>query len=663
MVAVVPLDSLSEILKRRGILESANDANWEAFEAFGGQGWRYPVFNRAGIAYEQYRWKNADSHGNPKYSWIFTKPAKVRYYLLRDTIDAIKSSEGYCYLASGEPDVLAYRAAGIKNVLCWFDGESSIPETLAEDLSSIGVEVLLHYPDRDLTGMRSCSELFYRLQDTQITYLPCALNHEVEDKGGYDINALWIDSKFDALVFREKLSAAPELDESVLLKYKLVESEKPTVRKSATNETIDASKLPEAFKQRIIQDIESQKGFKRWKANGFANFNCPFHDDQHPSAGYNRDTHNFKCLGGCGEMNAKEYGEKRGIFLRDYYEKPEKKETVVQSTVINSPVQFMSSRDAVIRVVAELNGESIPEHEPMEFPFKIYHQFGGFAQYMWQGKLVYISGVSGGGKTSWGETFANEFLKQGKDVIWFGPEWSADEMVLRNLQRLKGMSVNDFAAMRVFRSYERRGTPLEQCKGHMPAKAAIDRDVSLLENILKWKGEAHYIQPGEFDLNLLLEQIEIKIDCLREQNRQVSALFFDYLQRAPGGGRRDWGWGELVASRVKSLCERKSLFGFMFIQPRKSDSRGTRDGNELNESSGQGISDQQCNLYFTITPIFKDGEKQDFSKVSIVKNSMGRTGWLYQRSPLKHLTWIDEEIPKNKVDTKSYTEATEETPF
>src|SRR5690606_40200788 len=131
---------------------------------------------------------------------------------------------------------------------------------------------------------------------------------DLEDKGGYDINALWIDSKFDSLVFREKLSAAPELDESVLLKYKLVESEKPTVRKSATNETIDASKLPEAFKQRIIQDIESQKGFKRWKANGCANFNCPFHDDQHPSAGYNRDTHIFKCLGGCGEMNAKEYG-------------------------------------------------------------------------------------------------------------------------------------------------------------------------------------------------------------------------------------------------------------------------------------------------------------------------------------------------------------------
>src|SRR5690606_30738034 len=111
---------------------------------------------------------------------------------------------------------------------------------------------------------------------------------------------------------------------------------------------------------------------------------------------------------------------------------------------------------AVIRVVAELNGESIPEHEPMEFPFKIYHQFGGFAQYMWHGKLVYISGESGGGKTSWRETFANEFRKQGKDVIWFGREWAAGEMVVRHLQRLKGMRVNGFAAMRVFRSYERR---------------------------------------------------------------------------------------------------------------------------------------------------------------------------------------------------------------
>ncbi len=132
-----------QMLAERGILEPAEKAGWGP----GGNGWTYAVFDTDGNPVKApdgnpiKRWKNFSSHLTPKYLW---KPAGLkehcpRYYLLPGTKQAILDKGGRVYLASGEPDVLAYHAAGNPNALCWFGGEESTPATLAEDLLKLGV--------------------------------------------------------------------------------------------------------------------------------------------------------------------------------------------------------------------------------------------------------------------------------------------------------------------------------------------------------------------------------------------------------------------------------------------------------------------------------------------------------------------------------------------
>lgn len=652
------------ILEARGIARAADEANWQAQAFAGDDGWSYPVYNSRGEAHPSRRWKNADSHGGRKYAWIPEKPKNGRYYLLPDTLKAIRDTDGVCYLASGEPDVLAYRAAGIKNVISYFDGETSVPDTLVNDLETLGIQMLIYYPDRDKTGLRAAG-LIMRKLDGALSLLVYALPRPVEDKSGYDINKLWIDCGFDVLRFKMALEDCEPIDIDDLTLYGREDYAAAQTPLTPVFTGDSADKLPPRFKETMIRDVESMPGFRRWEGDGWANFRCPLHDDHQNSAGYNRETHSFKCFV-CGNMKAKDYGAQRNIILHDYFDTPLPKpsangvgpapaDSSAKTETAGPIIQFVDSYEVAQEIIAELRGEIIPKSEPMPFPFTIYHEFGGFAEYMWSGKMVYISGVSGGGKTAYGETLQNGFLKMGRDTLWYGPEWKPSEMGYRNLQRHGGISMDTIAAMRIWRADAARGVPIEKRRGQPPPQAAVDDSIAKMQQIGSWAGRAHYVPPGEFDLNQLLDGMEEQVIAKREAGRKVSALFFDYLQRAPKNGKRDWDWGEVVVGRIKGLCERQDLFGFVFVQPNKSDSRKVRDGEQLTEASGQGVSDQQANLYITITSVFdaEGKQKQPFSKVSIVKNSMGKTGYLWQRSPLQHLAWLDEKLETKMIDLNS----------
>lgn len=663
------MTNLRTILEQRGIAQAADEANWSPGTAFGHAGWLYPVYNTQGVMHKARRFKNAESGNGMKYAWTPEKPTAAIYYLLPDTIDAIRAEKGFCYLASGEPDVLAYRAAGIKNVLSWFDGEASVPETLEANLESLGVTTLLYYPDRDKTGLQAAGKILRKL-DGAADFLVYALPADVTESHGYDINKAWIECGFDRARFRQLLMDAPAIDEDDLWLY----GHDQYTPQPALPLAPSSGDLPPAFIEAVLRDVESRAGKRfRWKSSGWSyNIFCPFHEEKEPSAGYNRESNAFKCFR-CGTFNAKEYGEKVGLHLRDFYDKPLPKASTNGTTA--EPVKHVPAELPIIRitdsytaiqeVIEELEGTRVPNSEPLPFPFSIYHEYGGFAHYIWAGKMVYISSVSGGGKTAYLECIGNAFRKRGSDFMVYSPEWQPTEFVLRDLQRYKGMDTEQIAAMRVWRAEERRGVPKERRHGLVPPAAAVEDSLDKLRKLQAWGGRAHYVEPGVYDLNQLLDGIEQSIELKRAAGRDVKAFFFDYLQRAPKSGKRDWDWGEVVAGRVKNLCERLNLFGFLIIQPNKGDSKATRDGDALTEASGQGISDQQANLYITLTPAFdrETGDKKPYSKVNIVKNSMGRTGWFWQKSPLQYLTWLDERVEMKTIDLRSLTSEPEETPF
>lgn len=64
----------------------------------------------------------------------------------------------------------------------------------------------------------------------------------------------------------------------------------------------------------------------------------------------------------------------------------------------------------------------------------------------------------------------------------------------------------------------------------------------------------------------------------------------------------------------------------------------------LTEAAAQSLSDQQFNLYLTLTPSFDmNGRMLQWATIKIVKNSMGKTGEIQVRTDLAHLRWVEDE--------------------
>jgi hypothetical protein len=364
----------------------------------------------------------------------------------------------------------------------------------------------------------------------------------------------------------------------------------------------------------------------------------------------------------CGDMSAKDFGALVNIHLRDYYDTPlpriERAQpalTLVPKPAPSDKPLWMDSDEVADSLIALLRGENVSSIEPMPFPFESLHDKGGFAEMMWPGKLTYISGPSGTGKTSVGEAMYFPMLENGVDAMWYGPEWTPEEMGMRYLQREGGM--NQAAISRYILYLQEKAAGKPQKYGEPKDAATLNNNIAKMLMLKAYPGKMSYMKPDKRmdSMSALIDAFELRIEHQRANGRNPRVLFFDYLQRAPKmGGVKGWDNSELVVNEIKSLCERQRLFGFVFIQPTKSASRATRDGKELNESSGQGISDQQANLYLTLTPGFDfQGTRMPYIKVGVVKNSMGQTGDVLLHTRMERLLVLDKVA---KVDKKAFSE-------
>lgn len=300
-------DRLDNRLEQRGILKAARAADWHPYRYRGKWGWRYPVPGADGNI-RTWRWKAADPDSSAKYIWIDGKPAAAKYYAPNGFAlkDAIAQDNGTLYIANGEPAVLAYHSAGIRNVLSWF-GEGSVPKTLASDCKLLGAARVIYLPDRDEAGRASGAKVRDRLAGSMIHLEVLDWADAVPDKG--DANDLWIACKGDTQRFRDIVATRPPLELPP-------PPQKPI---PTTPRTWDNDEFPPDYVSDVIKVLERQPGFK---LRGSETTCCsPLREDKNPSFSFNTEKLVWKdfATGESGGIVA--LGRALGIDIADYRER------------------------------------------------------------------------------------------------------------------------------------------------------------------------------------------------------------------------------------------------------------------------------------------------------------------------------------------------------
>jgi hypothetical protein len=263
------------------------------------QGWTYPVHP----ALEARRWKAFDSTARPKYRWLPGKPDGVTLYDLDGRLaERIRAARSVLWLASGEADVWALWEGGIYNATCMFDGEAKrVPAWFVAELARLGVRTLHIAPDCDPTGMLFARRLHDALDDLPIRLRIHALPFLPDSKG--DIGRLLVQvgaANLKPILERLPLLALPE--------------DEPLAPDPLPARPVEHSDL---YEQWCVEEVEAaarrvwaisapdERGFSR-------NFHCPFHDDTHPSAGWNYHVHGVHCFA-CGPHDTHEVAAALGI--------------------------------------------------------------------------------------------------------------------------------------------------------------------------------------------------------------------------------------------------------------------------------------------------------------------------------------------------------------
>ncbi len=652
---------LSAILDSRGITQIAQIAKWEATQLYGRWGWSYPVTSSKLTG--QSRWKSFDGE-RPKYLWQPKEATeRPRYYFLNGLKAAIANDNGRLYIASGEPDVLVYNTAGAPNTLCWF-GEQNVPETLVADLKALGVVEAVYAFDRDDTGQLSANEVQTRLDGAGIKLLLLILPGEMGSH--YDINKLWIDVEFDTEKFWQR--------------YKTLEVANADRRNPDINWELEYETWCKDIERQAVNawKIDEQR-HKEWSKR---HFSSPVRSDSEPSARWNYEAHGFKDFGGTGEFyNTHQVAEILGsdtwdvykarlladhqsaplLFGSTHHASPNGKKGKVNRLTMGeraqkeaNEIRIVTSDEAMDTVIEWLNG-NVPPTEPILSPYAVMHDLKGMARLWERRKLVYVIGAAGMGKTAFLETGADNLRKRGLSVIYWGPEWSPEEVQMKAIARHGGPSFDKQRDAHLWAREELRKVPAD--KRHGTPLSTIDSEVAkrVAADIRAWPGKAWYIDKSNLSIELTMRKvIEIAAQS-RGLGQDMAAFFCDYLQKAKLP-RSHGRWDELEnkANVISYACIEADLVGIVASQVGKADSRMARKNTLLDASSAQGLSDQLCNLYITLNPIFDhNNNRLEKGIILVEKNSSGYApSSVTVKTALYRHYWSDE---RTNIDAEKET--------
>ena len=650
-------------LQDRGIHEAAQAMGWE--ECVAGQivygltldgGWLYPAYRTMPDGRDILRYKNADSKAKPKYLWLPKGAQEHRplYYHHHDLASYVQQAGGECYIASGEPDVLTFHSAGYYNTLCWF-GENATPRTLAGDLLAMGVRKAFVYPDLDDAGERSAQGIRALLAGTPIELCAYKLPEALGEKG--DINKLWMAVGFDRDAFWDVLlGCAP---------YPFKADDPLPLDEPSSAEGKGWEELPEAFR-RDMEQAALAHGGKSFGGDGWTkNFPCPMHSHEHdkhqPGFGFNRKTGCGKCFKDGEVIKAKELGELWGIHLKDYFDRPERKESASADKKADKtpppPLKIISWSDATKQALTILRGD-VAAYESIPIPFKEIAKFGGFAELLPARKMGAIVADSGDGKTTWIESAMDKLREQGFSAIMYGPEWSYIEYVFRAIQRAGGPTMMKLLRYQDWLAGEKRGIPPELRRGYCLSaqeKATAER---LAAEIDAWPGKLYFVDSATTSVKRVLESAtEIVQDCAKRGER-ISLLVCDYLQLMEGGGDKASERVDRASAQIKQWIANNNTAALVGSQVTKQDGRVSAQGDKKMDQNAIHFGRSfHFNLVLTINRrLDGNGIKLPSADFRVAKNSMGGQGDGLLYLNVDRQVWQDGVTESVNIDRMAFGE-------
>lgn len=683
------------VLRQRGIFEPAMDAGWYPQKMKIGitvfEGWGIPVTSPGGEEIGT-RWKNglASPPEGTKVRWYPSKPkteGKSIYYLLPDTLKSIEAQEGKLFLAGGEPDAIAFRAAGAFNTLCWLDGEVNVPKTFAEDMAQFGVSEIIYFPDRDDAGIRAARKVISRLRDSGIALTIRELPYN-SDSGG-DINRFWIDCGFIPSSFWDKLRNTLRLK---IPPDPLEEQRKLMKKRETYGGGVGRGNKFTEYVSAIKIHLE---GRQQRREGNIIRYQCisPIHSDDSPSARISKDVdaefgiyvcscgaHSWDIVGtwanlgtfkewvterypNPGHSNGRTryeeppsyYGEEPPYDDKDAPSakasppKPKEPRDILapgitdpyipnglfdyginQETIDLDKVLF-SSDDAADLYTARKTGLYVMPSTPVIFPFRAFHHLGGLGQVATAGDIYGFLGLSGFGKTSFLEALIDISLQNKQHCLMISPEIPWWKFVDRFVQRWEGPTVSESLLDDLDRIEKQDGNSILTF-GQALGKEQKAKALFLANWMKTFEGKLFVLDQFGANVMVWLASVDKALRNLRAEGKIISRIFLDYIQlmTPPEGWMGKMSYEEMI-TRFKALLFKHQAVGYVTSQVRKSDAaKVLSGGGTLGQDSGQNLRPDQFKFYATMTPGMKEAEydpdKMVFANYTIFgvdKNSEG----------------------------------------
>lgn len=286
---------------------------------------------------------------------------------------------------------------------------------------------------------------------------------------------------------------------------------------------------------------------------------------------------------------------------------------------------------------------------PLIVPMKSLRKFGGLAKVLPRGVLVGIVGMSGGTKTSFTESFTEPYLQMGLHGIWWGIEWTWEQMFARAVQRHGGATVTEKQMHEMYLDEERLGIPPNKRFGERMTPTMLEQSKTIAERILTWKGKRHQVAEAATDVDAILTASGERVKELEAQGIEVAYAVFDYMQLLDIYAKMtEAERNTAVLGKIKQFCLTYNLVGFVVSQVTKAGGTAARNGSQVLEAeAGQFLRSDKFNLVLTLNPIYAGSLLTNQAVINVAKNSLGSTGqeWLYI-NPAR-LMWTDDVIEEH----------------